>query len=53
MSDTVDDAAWPPQLNNPSLVGQSRRVRSPGERSGSGVAAAPIRTQVKVGDIHV
>ena len=27
MSDTIDDAAWPPQLNNPSLVGQRRRVR--------------------------
>ena len=46
MSDTIDDAAWPPQLNNPSLVGQGRRVRSPGERSGGGVAAAPIRTRV-------
>ena len=53
MSDTVDDAAWPPQLNNPSLVGQRRRVRSLGERSGSGVAAAPIPTRVKAGDIHV
>jgi hypothetical protein len=48
MSDTVDDATWP-QLNNPSLVGQRRRVRSPGERSGSGVVAAPIRTRVKAG----
>ena len=49
MSDTVDDAAWPPQLKNAPLVGQRRRVRSPGERSGSGVAAAPIRTRVKAG----
>jgi hypothetical protein len=52
MSDTVDDAAWPPQPNNPSLVGQRRRVRSPGERFGSGVAAAPIPTLVKAGS-HV
>jgi len=51
MSDTVDDAAWPPQTSNPSLVGQRRRVRSPGERSGSGVAAAPIPTQVKAGPV--
>ena len=48
-SDTIDDAAWPPQLNNPSLVGQRRRVPLASERSGSGVAAAPIRTRVKAG----
>jgi hypothetical protein len=49
MSDTVDDAAWPPQLNNPLLVGQRRQVRSLGERSGSGVVAAPIPARVKAG----
>ena len=53
MSDTVDDAAWPPQLNN-RVAGWAT---SPGplarQKSGSGVAAAPIPTQVKAGDIHV
>ena len=39
MSDTVDDAAWPPRLNNPSLVGTSpgpiarRKIRQRGRRS--------------------
>ena len=39
MSDTGDDAAWPPQLKIGREVG--------------GVAAAPIGTQVTAGDIHV
>ena len=41
MSDAIDDAAWPLQLNNPSLVVQRRRVsRSPGERSRRGRRSA-------------
>ncbi len=35
-SDTIDDAAWPPQLKNASRVGQRRRVsRSPASWQGS------------------
>ena len=48
-SDTIDDTAWPPQLKNASRVGQRRRVSLASERSGGGVAAAPIRTRVKAG----
>ena len=48
MSDTGDDAAWPPQLKIGREVGNVA-VRSLGERSGGGVAAAPIGIQVKAG----
>ena len=52
MSDTIDDAAWPPQLKIGrevgNVAGSARR-----QKSASGVAAAPLRTQVKAGDIHV
>ena len=53
MSDTVDDAAWPPQLKNAPRGGQRRRVPLARQKSASGVAAAPIPTRVKAGDIHV
>ena len=52
MSDTIDDAAWPPQLKIGrevgNVAGSARR-----QKSASGVAAAPLRTQVKAGDIRV
>ena len=49
MSDAIDDAAWPPQLNIRRWLGNVAGFLARQARDRGGVAAAPIRTRVKAG----